>query len=774
MIRCLSIVYPVFLKPAHIIWGFLVFLNLQTVLSVSAQDFHDFGFHRRINVPVYDIASNKLDLAWSGGLNSCQFARFDLNFNGIEDLIVFDRHGNRLLTFLNDGSEGEYAFSFAPEYIHHFPEMRAWVQFIDYNNNGKKDIFTYTTGGIKVFRNISDSVIRFEQVTFPFLRTQIGNIQTNLFVTDVDYPAIVDADGDGDLDVITFWVLTTFVEKHSNKSMETYGHSDSLIYEKTEYCWGYFAESEESNMITLDTCVNYKISEKLAVPYPEDTYRHAGSTLLLADITGNGLKDLILGDTDFPGLFLLKNDGTPESAYIADVDTLFPSNTRPVHLYSMPSAHYVDITNNGINDLVVSPFESGLRRSKHHESVWFYRNTGSNEMPVFEFEREDLFQHRMIDVGSAAKPVFVDIDHDGLPDLFIGNYGYNDTCFLDQFKVLRCKYTSSLAYYKNTGAPGNPEFTLVTNDFAGLSALGLRGIYPAFGDLFNDGKPEMLIGNEAGNLLLFRDRSNLKGNPDYELIDDNYQQIHAGAFSAPQLIDLNGNGLPDLVVGGEDGKIRYYENQGSAGNPLFVRRSDEMGSVNVTDPMNSYTGHCIPHFFRDTGNRLRLFAGSESGRVLYYRDIDGNLEGSFTLAEERLLNVNEGIYSAPATAFLTGNDYPDLLIGNYSGGLSFYQGVSPGPIGIGSIERKVPAMKIFPIPAAELIRVAIGDSDFSNARLQVFDFTGRVIYAIDHLNQPETVINTVGWSKGIYMVTVEFLYQYGDRVTERRKAVISR
>ena len=76
-----------------------------------------------------------------------------------------------------------------------------------------------------------------------------------LIATNADYPAIVDLDGDGDLDILTFGVLGTFIEKHRNLSVERFGHRDSLVFEKTDPCWGRVAESEENNAMYLDTCL---------------------------------------------------------------------------------------------------------------------------------------------------------------------------------------------------------------------------------------------------------------------------------------------------------------------------------------------------------------------------------------------------------------------------------------------------------------------------------------------------------------------------------------
>lgn len=396
-------------------------------------------------------------------------------------------------------------------------------------------------------------------------------------------------------------------------------------------------------------------------------------------------------------------------------------------------------------------------------------------MPVFEFEREDLFQHRMIDVGAGAMPVLSDIDGDGLPDLFIGNFGYNDTCYFDPFLNLICKYTSSLAFYRNTGSSGNPAFTHVTYDFADLSAQGLQAIYPAFGDIDGDGKPEMIIGNQNGNLLLFKDNSSVKGSFDYELIDNNFQQITVSGFSKPQLIDLNGNGLLDLVVGGQNGKIAYYENQGTISNPVFIKITDELGEVNVTDPMVSYTGHSVPHFFRDVHGHMRLFVGSESGRIFYFKNIEGNLDSVFTLAEERLLLINEGIRTAPFTAFLTGNDFPDLIVGNYGGGLSFYKGSEPKPFGVSTMSSQSGScFKAYPNPVKDNLTISFLCLPTGNATLSIHDLTGRIIHRRDIPDNRPMVLSMGNWEPGLYFITAEFEFADGSYRIEREKVIVIR
>jgi hypothetical protein len=57
-----------------------------------------------------------------------------------------------------------------------------------------------------------------------------------------------------------------------------------------------------------------------------------------------------------------------------------------------------------------------------------------------------------------------------------------------------------------------------------------------------------------------------------ELVRDGDQPIVVAAgHAAPQLVDLDGDGLRDLLVGQmEDGRLRIYRNRGSATAPRFA------------------------------------------------------------------------------------------------------------------------------------------------------------------------------------------------------------
>jgi hypothetical protein len=575
--------------------------------------------------------------------------------------------------------------------------MEDWVILKDYNNDGRSDIFTYAIDfpGIVVYRNTSETALTFELEVFPFLTSLQGGGEVNILTTDVDYPGIEDVDGDGDIDILTFWGLGSFVEYHQNQSMELYGIPDSLEYVEVTQCWGFFGESDESNVIYLDTCMG-----------KEQGTRHTGSTFLLIDFDADGDQDLLLGDVDYPNLIALTNGGNPDSAYMISQDPEFPPGNKPIQLFSMPAAAYIDVNNNGIKDLILSPFDPSLVTSENVRSVWLYQNTGANNAPQFSFDRDNFLQEDMIDAGSGAYPVFEDFDGDGLDDLLIANFGDYIYSFYDPFMFLFSVYWSNISLFLNTGTEQAPEFTRQTHDLQGFGTLQFTAFYLSFWDLDADGDKDMVSGRRDGSLLFFENLAGL-GNPmDFADPQENYQGIDVGEYSTPQLFDLDKDGLPDLVVGEKNGNLNYFRNQGTLQNPQFVFITDSLGNVNVTDNTISLFGYSTPHFFEDLEGKTELIVGSEQGKLFYFKEIEENLNGTFPendslflIVGDEPVDVDPGIRTAAAVAELNGDGVLDMVAGNFAGGLSYYSGAGLPPVSGTMEERKSTPLKIFPNPA---------------------------------------------------------------------------
>ena len=694
--------------------------------------------------------SSILSSPWMGGINAAQFSTIDVNNDNLEDLFIFDRTGNTISIYINTGSD----YIYSSEYADKFPDLQYWALLRDYNQDGKKDIFSYVSGGIGVWLNTSNgSQLSFSQQTFtnyttntqdPYvLSFQFGN-QTNLFVSKVDIPDINDIDGDGDLDVLTFGVLGSRVEYHQNLSVDLGYGTDSLDFEIKNACWGHFLETgfNTNTCVLFDTCTsNVANPQKLSSSSP----KHAGSTILSIDLNNDNVKDLILGDVSFSNLVALYNDNTGVNANTSFVsqDTSFPSNTVPVDLFIYPGSYYEDVNLDGVKDLLVSPNSDNETQNK--ESVWYYQNFGTNSQPIFNLISKNKFQQEMIELGKSSYPLFFDYNNDGLMDFFVSSFGEFDLSATDN-------YISTISLYENIGSINNPKFELVTNDFQNISSLNIeKGLYPSFGDLDNDGDFDMLLGDFSGVLHYFENSSSSLGSFNLNLTTPQYQDndgtvIDIGYAAMPELFDLDNDGDLDLVIGEALGNINYYENIGTPSSPAFKFNSAEFGAIEVAEWWTTI-GFSVPKFFRNQQNELELFVGCESGYVLKYGNIENNLGGTFQLIDT-LENVNIGPNASPSIAYLNDDTLVDMLLGNERGGLTLFLGTANNINAVVQNDEHDFSPKLYPNPCGNNLYL----EESENFNYRIYSLLGQELLT-GFSEDGEIVVSSL--KKGIYIIKVD-------------------
>lgn len=692
--------------------------------------------------PSVPVIKNGVALAnpWAGGLNCPQFSEIDLNGDGIKDLVIFERNFyGAIKTFINNGTSGTVDYSYAPEYQSRFPNLRNWMLLRDYNCDGREDIFTAVPAGVAVYRNDTgpDNKLQFSLVTS--LMQTIGlDGQTPLYVSPPDIPSISDIDNDGDLDFLAFNVLGSTVEYHKNLSMENYGNCDYLEYELKNACWGYFSEDGTNNTVTLyDTC-------EINVPDPEKSAKHAGSTILALDLTGNGVKDLVLGDITYPNLVMLTNGGTTSSAGMIASDTAFPSNNTPVNLTVFPAGYYFDADNDDRKDLVVAP--NNPNTAENHDNIWFYKNVGTDNIPEFVFQQNAFLQEGMIDAGERSHPVFFDEDNDGLMDIVMGNFGYF---------ISSGNYSSQLLLLKNTGTSADPSFEVVTNDYSELSAYGFDGIYPAFGDMDADGDLDMITGDEEGLLHYFRNDGGTDNPAEFILNQPNFKGIDVGQSAKPQILDVNRDGLPDLLVGERSGTINYFQNSGTPQTAEFTALPtiELFGAIDVMP--ECCTGFSTPFMAEDSIGNYLLYVGSEQGKIYLYNNIEDNLEGEFHLADSLYLS---GINISLAGADLNGDGELEMVFGEYGGGLGLLKKGIPEDQGISLRTAGRSFLHIYPNPARSRVNIAVADpyKNKSNSwSINILNSMGMVIGSHALKKEDRTLqIELAGYNPGIYFIRV--------------------
>ncbi len=704
------------------------------------------------DIPV-TVSATPLKFPWAGGINNPQFSEIDLDGDGIMDLFIFDRSRDRGITFINNGTVGEIDYEHAPDYESIFPEMHNWALLVDYNCDGKMDIYTsakINNGGVRVYRNdynITDG-LKFTLVK-DYLTVETTPAPNDpVFVSEVDIPAVADIDGDGDIDILSFEWAGERLRYFKNLSIETDTTCDSLIYDLDHYCWGYFKESLFTSTVTMnDTCAEELKGERKM---------HPGSTTLALDLNSDTIMDLIVGDILTTAAYMLTNGGTKSNALIINYDSLYPL-VNPIAFYTFPATYYVDVDFDGVRDLLAAPNQIN---SGNFKSSWYYSNNGTDSSPNFQRISTNFLQDEMIEVGEASYPVFFDYNSDGLLDLVIGNGDY----YIDGIND-----NSGLSLYKNVGTQQSPSFDLITRDYAGLFALNpsnINNIYPAFGDLDDDGDLDMFIGEFDGNLHYYENTAG-KGNiASFVIKEYYYDSIDVGTYSKPQLVDVDRDGLLDLLIGEKSTdtlvtgdsvlNLFYYKNVGTKSNPVFSLRTEHFGNINFK-PEDFKNAHSAPFLtvLESTGEST-LLIGMQSGYIARYTNIDGNLTGTFTLKDSLFMGIKPGLRPTISGGDLNLDGTIDMVVGNMGGGAYIYKNIGDSLI-------FPPPQVPFNIlmrgnPVGNSLNIAVLGSEINDqAEVAIYNIFGQLIFYKTYYGKgtiENILINTISFASALYFCRV--------------------
>ncbi len=665
---------------------FLIILSLP--FSLKGQ----FEFRYKTDVP-FSNQGNPLTRAWEGGLNAAQFQTMDLNDDGTQDLVVYNRISRDINTYLNVNNQ----YVWAPEFSYLFPDdVIHWLILKDYDCDGQKDLFTSTALGIKVYRNTSSGGTLAWEVAQPFLRFDAG---TNIQVSPNDLPGIADINGDGALDILTYrFGTSTTVDYFQNT-----GTCGSLEFVRVERQWGGFTECDCDSFSFGGTPCPTPSSQSGS--NDQEAILHAGGkTLLPFDADNDGDIDLISSDEFCESLYFLENTGDNLNAQMTSLSS-FPLN-NPAGFKIFPGAFLEDINFDGLMDLIISTNadENIGNQIDLRDHVKVYTNTGSSTIPVFDQPSTPFFQNDMIDLGENAFPAFNDIDGDGDIDLVIGNKG-----FLNGPDV-----AGTLSFIDNTGNRFAPSFNMTNLDYQNLESLNYQNIKPQFADADNDGDNDLfyqvtLSNNETRIYLQEMDGGNLT--PAVELpiatnFDDN-----------PFFYDIDNDGDLDLLLGKQLGSLSLFINEGSFN---FAPEITNFGGIaNDFQALNLW-----PHVTDlNADGDDELITLSASGVMnIYEGPIDQNFAGSSPQTE--VLNINNlpfttrfGRQNSITSADIFNTGRPALIIGSGKGGLFLLENISNGGSGTGSEIQ----ISLSPNPTDDRMTILTNTDGFA----EIYDITGR-------------------------------------------------
>ncbi len=120
--------------------------------------------------------------------------------------------------------------------------------------------------------------------------------------------------------------------------------------------------------------------------------------------------------------------------------------------------------------------------------------------------------------------------------------------------------------------------------------------------------------------------------------------------------------------------------------------------------------------------------------------------------------------SAAAIADLNSDGWLDLITGNYSGGLNYYEGVEkPYVFGVEEREFNAGDVKIYPNPAGNQIHITISSPGNAPFDYTVYSITGIVVKK-GNIDGRESMIDISNLKPGIYFL--------GVSATENNKGVV--
>jgi len=422
-------------------------------------------------------------------------------------------------------------------------------------------------------------------------------------------PALVDLDGDGDLDLIV-------------------GSADGHLF--------YFRNVGTPLLPDFELVTDEFIPQGLGqylVP-------------VARDLNGDRAPDLLIGTAE-GNVYLLMNGGTwRDPAFCgrlpppdAAPDEEPPCRPTPRLVASLkPEIRAVpalaDWSGDGLPELFV-----GLANG----TIAYFENRGSATAPLWR-----LTQHKFLamDEGGYAAPAFYPGAR-ARPDLLVGSG------------------TNNISVYTNREAAQRQDAWKVTGNALRIGRFGreLERLTVTAGDVDGDGDLDLLLGDRSGAVRWVENVGTAKVPAWRERSAPVLQESPRG-FSAPLLVDLDGDGDLDLLVGGGDGRIWMLRNTGSAKQPRWQLESTAYANIDVGS-------NSVPAVADIDGDGdLDLFVGNGRGLIIFYRNEGSAKEPDFRLAATRFGEIGVGGAAAPAFFDWNGDKLPDLVIGNREGRLA--------------------------------------------------------------------------------------------------------
>jgi len=504
----------------------------------------------------------------------------------------------------------------------------------------------------------------------------------DILVQSSAVPSVVDWDGDGDLDLILGATDGVhYFERINDSLVEHVGNQNPFSVVKGQ-AWPQAVDWDMDGDIDLVVGVGYVNAGSTPIEHRLRYYENLGNNTLVlrggeqdpfqslsnasvfhvVDWDGDGDLDIILGrcnceavltslgvelgcswtsDEDVPAFILDYYENEHGVLHLAS-NAQNPFYGINVELFSYPKA--VDWDGDGDLDLLVSQFDD----SGDGSAIRYFENVAPGVLLDTQGSHNPFEELSFTQYSYTSAIEVVDWDGDGNLDLLVGlSYG-------------------NLDYYRRIKDDGfvSSVFPIIDGDFLSTDVV------PQIVDWDADGDPELILGDRFGHMRYFEF---VDGNRFEEQKAAIWDSQSSNAFFSPVVIDWDGDGDLDIVLGSSEWGIRYFER--------YAMGNFYDGIQELTNEQNPFSDINIVGFMRvevvdwDGDGDLDVLVGRAQGIRYFENNPSSTAAFIERTMEQSPFNdiVSNFTHPVPRAIDWDGDGDLDLVVGLSGGTLAYVE-----------------------------------------------------------------------------------------------------